>query len=357
MLHNLEAAPETCQFGYFDNQLNPALTIQSGDTIRIECISHLAGLVPDLMFDERTRQIWNAVPEAQRGPGAHILTGPVAVSDADPGDVLEVRYLKAQPRLDYGVNVHASWGLCYKPPNDSNARPQTVDLEGSEWITVYRVDRSDGVAWGHLQFPCPNSTSLATVGPTLSVNDSDRRPSSPVRIPLKPHMGIAGVAPAAEGKINSNPPGRFGGNIDNCSFIAGTRMFYPIQVPGGMFIAGDSHFAQGDGEISGTAIEGHLNVTVQLVLHKKLDIRVPILEKEDELIVHGFGDELDDAVYSAASNMIHELQRRWILTQREAYSLLSVAGDCRVSQVVNGVKGAHFNIRKKVLDNVPQQPR
>src|SRR5699024_3381465 len=134
----------------------------------------------------------------------------------------------------------------------------------------------------------------------------ERQPiSRNFRVPLRPHMGVAGVAPAQEGRIDTVPPGPFGGNVDNRSFVPGTSMFYPVMVPDAKFCAGDTHFAEGDGEISGTAIEGHLNCTVQLIVHRdSFKVENPVLETPSELHTHGFHEDLHRAVRIAAVEMI-----------------------------------------------------
>lgn len=352
VLHELSATPETCQWGYFDNSLDPVLTIDSGDLVAMECLSHHAGDAPDLMFDDGVRKIWDSIPESDRAPGVHIMTGPIAVRGAEPGDALEVRFLQAYPRIPYAVNFEANWGLMYGPVRAPMDTPTTEDLEGREHVVIYEADWDRGVARGHVQFPYPRSEPLTVPGTELTVEECDRSPVPDVSVPLRPHMGVAAVAPAEPGHINSVPPGRFGGNVDNRNFVPGTRMFYPVQVPGALFVAGDTHFAEGDGEISGTAIEGHLNVTLQLVLHKNAGIRTPVLETDTRIMVHGFHENLDEAVRICAAEMIHEMGTRWGLTHQESYSVLSVAGDCRVTQVVNGVKGAHFILPKSVVRNL-----
>ena len=350
MYHQLLATPETCQWGYFDNSLKPVLTIKSGDVVAMECLSHHAGDAPDLMMDDGVEAIFEAFKESDRGPGVHIVTGPIAIEGAEPGDVLECRFLQAEPRLPYGVNFEANWGLMYPPVRAPLETPQTPDLEAHEHVVVYEADWSRGIARGLFQNPYPFDKPLPYPGFIIDPASTQREPVlRHAAVPLRPHMGTAGVAPAEKGKIDTVPPGRFGGNVDNRSFIAGTRMYYPVQVPRALFWAGDTHFAEGDGEISGTAIEAHLNVVLQFFLHKDMPIRTPVLETNTEIMVHGFHENLDEAVRIAAAEMIYEMDRRWGLTQRESYSLLSVAADLHVTQVVNGVKGVHFVLAKSIV--------
>lgn len=354
MFHELKATPANCQWGCFDNTQKPVLTIRSGDFVAMECLTHHAGEAPDLMMDDGVRAVFEAFPNRERGPGVHIVTGPIAIEGAEPGDTLECRLLQAEPRLPYGINFEANWGMMYAPVRAAHNSP-TTELEAREHVVCYEADWSSGVARAVFQYPYPHATPLTYPGALIDPGRTERTPAlRDVAIPLRPHMGLAGVAPAEPGRIDTVPPGRFGGNVDNRAFVPGTRMFYPVEVPQALFWAGDTHFAEGDGEISGTAIEGHLNVLLQFVLHKGLDIRTPVLETDTEIHVHGFHENLDEAVRIAAAEMIHELGRRWGLPQREAYSLLSVAGDLRVTQVVNGVKGAHFVLEKDILRDVPQ---
>ncbi|MGW5124254.1 acetamidase/formamidase family protein [Streptomyces sp. NPDC004069] len=239
-------------------------------------------------------------------------------------------FLQAEPRLPYGVNFQANWGLLYGPVRAPLDHATATDLESHEHVVVYEADWQQGAVKGLFQYAYPYADEPPHPG-TL----------------IEPHT-VARQS-VLRGRIHTVPPGEFGGNVDNRSFVPGTRMFYPVQVPSALFWAGDTHFAEGDGEISGTAIEGHLNVMLQFVLHKNLRIRTPLLETDTEMMVHGFHENLDEAVRIAAAETIYEMGRRWGLSQRECYSLLSVAGDLRVTQVVNGVKGAHFVLSKNVV--------
>lgn len=349
MYHELLATPDTCRWGYFDSAAKPVLTVESGDVVAVQCVSHRAGDAPDLMMDEGVRAIYDGLDPADRGPGKHIVTGPIAVVGAEPGDVLECRLLQAEPRLPYGVNFEAPWGLLHDPAHASPDGGAT-DLEGREHVVVYEADWERGVARGVFQYAYPRAERPGYPGAVVDPRAVQREPAlNDVAVPLRPHMGIAGVAPARPGRTDTVPPGTFGGNVDNRSFVAGTRMSYPVHVAGALFYAGDTHFAEGDGEISGTAIEGHLDVLLQLVLHKQTGIRTPVLETPTALMVHGFHTSLDEAVRIAATETIHEMRRRWVVSPQEAYSLLSVSGDLRVTQVVNRVKGAHVVLGKDVV--------
>ena len=333
-LHHLKATVETIQWGAFDSSTKPVLTVQSGDYIEIECLTHHAGDAVDFLMDEDVRKIYEAIPEEARGPGAHIVTGPIYVTDAEPGDALECRVLQMRPRLKYGLNFVGRWGLLDK------------EFEGKEHVFVYEADVESGVARAVFQYAY-DSPIRRVPGRITTVRASDRKPAlEGIRVPLRFHFGTAGVCPAGEGKISTIPPGNHGGNVDNREFVAGTSMFYPVHQKGALFWAGDTHFSQGDGEVNGTAIEGHINATIQLVLHKGRHLKSPILETPEAWVTHGFNEDLDEAVRGAVLEMIDVLHRKWNLSRLEAYSLCSVAGDLRVTQVVDGVKGAHMAIRR-----------
>ncbi len=131
--HHLPATPATCYWGYIDRDQPPVLEVDDGDIIEVEAVTHHAGDAPDLLMDDGVRALWSGLPEATRGPGVHILTGPIHVRGAEPGDVLAVRILDMTPRLPYGSNCAANWGLLY-------------DVFGKERITIYGLegDASDG---------------------------------------------------------------------------------------------------------------------------------------------------------------------------------------------------------------------
>ena len=177
-----------------------------------------------------------------------------------------------------------------------------------------------------------------------------REPSmSDVVVPLRPHLGTMGVAPAQAGRHSSVPPGNHGGNVDNWRAGAGTTMYYPVMVEGAMLSLGDPHLSQGDGEISGTALEASLDVVIEV--HARHDVQVdrPVLETSTHWYVHGFGDTLDDAMLDASRSVLRFLDRRFGLSRDDAYSLMSVAGDFTVTQVVDQRKGVHAGVPKALL--------
>lgn len=335
-IHSIPASPETVNWGYFDNTETPVCRIESGDVVELEGITHHAGDAPDYMMDETVKKIYEEIPLAERGPGSHIVTGPVYVEGAAPGDVLECRVLDLRPRLPYGSNFTAGWGCL------------SADFDGEGYVTIYEVDEGTETTKAMFQYEYPIEYDQAGL---VTDPDAVDRASvlDGVRVPARYHFGTAGVAPAEQGRIDSVPPSIYGGNVDNRHFGVGTSMYYPIQVEGARFTAGDPHFAEGDGEISGTAIEGHLNGILQFVLHKDIQISTPILETSSQWIIHAFDEDLDEAVHKAALESVAFLESIMDLSPPEAYSLLSVAADFHITQVVNGEQGVHCKLPKDIF--------
>jgi len=332
-VHRLPATPSTVHWGYFDPRLEPVLTVAPGDLVAIETLTHHAGDAPDLLMDAGTTDVFDRVTD--RGPGPHLLTGPIAVEGARPGDVLQVDILEATPRLPYGSNLAAHWGFLYGE----------IPVER---VTIYELDT--GASLGRALFGYDwTATPLANDPGTIVSPDKDaREPALPgVVIPLRPHFGTMGVAPAAPQRVSSVPPGDHGGNVDNWRIGAGGTMYYPIQVPGALLSVGDPHVSQGDGEVSGTALESSLNGLLRLTIRRDLPFTVPVLETVTELLVHGFGDTLDEAMKAAALRTHSILQSYFGLSRADAYSFMSVAADFTVTQVVDQRQGVHGRIDKR----------
>ncbi len=337
-LHDLAATPQTVHWGYFDPSLEPVLTVASGDIVRVDTITHHAGDAPDLLMDEAIGAIFDAVQD--RGPGPHLLTGPIAVEGARAGDVLEVRILSAEPRLPYGSNLAAHWGQLYG------------DF-GHERVTVYRLDEGASLARAMFAYPWAASPRYDAPGTIVAPDARARVPAlEGVQIPLRPHFGTMGVAPVAPGRTSSVPPSDHGGNIDNWRIGAGATMHYPVQVPGALLSVGDPHVSQGDGEVSGTALEASLSGLLQLTVRRDLPYTVPVLEDRTHLLVHGFGDDLDEAMLAASRRTIDLLGVRYGLSRDDAYSLLSVACDFVVTQVVDGRQGVHASMAKAMFERL-----
>ena len=335
-LHKLRATPETVHWGYFSATLAPALKVKSGDLIRAEAVTHHAGDDPELMFDDGVEAIFTKIPPEDRNPGVHIMTGPIHVEGAKPGDILEVRYLSMTPRCRYGSNLAANWGYLYK------------EFGEKERVTIYQIDQNGNTAQAVYAYDFPGKYLVP--GTVTRCPECDRQKAlEGVRIPVRPHLGTAGVAPDVKGRVSTIPPGAHGGNIDNWRIGAGATMFYPVAVDGALFSVGDPHVSQGDGEISGTAIEASLNVLMQVAVRKDFTFPSPILETPDVWMVHGFDEDLNKAMRDASLGMLGFLTDLRRVSRDDAYSLMSVAADFAVTQVVDGRQGVHARIPRGIF--------
>jgi len=258
------------------------------------------------------------------------------VEGAKPGDILEVRYLNMTPRCAYGSNLAANWGYLYK------------EFGEKERVTIYQLDANANHAEALYAYDFPGK--YLTPGTVTHCPVCDRQPAlKGVRVPARPHLGTAGVAPDISGRVSTIPPGLHGGNIDNWRIGAGATMYYPVQVDGGLFSIGDPHVSQGDGELSGTAIEASLNVLFQIVLRKDFTIPSPLLETPKYWIVHGFNEDLNVAMRDASLEMLGLLTDHVGLSRNDAYSLMSVATDFAVTQVVDGRQGVHVRVPRSIF--------
>jgi acetamidase/formamidase len=335
-LHDLRATPKNMHWGYFDAALAPAITVASGDIILAEAITHHAGDAPELMMDERITAIFDAIPAEDRNPGVHLMTGPIFVTGARPGDVLEVRYLQMTPRLAYGSNLAANWGHLYQ------------EFGEKERVTIYRLDAASQTAEAAFAYDFPGKYLIP--GTITRERDCCREPAlRGVRVPVRPHLGTAGVAPDVAGRVSTIPPGSHGGNIDNWRIGAGATMFYPVQVDGALFSIGDPHISQGDGEISGTAIEASLDVMFQVFVRRDFSFPSPLLQTPEFWMTHGFDEDLNQAMRNASLEMLRLLTEHRALSANDAYSLMSVAADFAVTQVVDGRQGVHARICRSVF--------
>jgi acetamidase/formamidase len=250
--------------------------------------------------------------------------------------MLEVRYLRMTPRCNYGSNLAANWGYLYK------------EFGEKERVTIYELDQNANTASALYAYDFPGK--YLTPGTITNCPVCDRQPAlAGIRVPARPHLGTAGVAPAIDGRTSTIPPGLHGGNIDNWRIGAGATMYYPVQVEGALFSIGDPHVSQGDGEISGTAIEASLNVLMQIVLRKDFEVPGPLLETPNFWIVHGFNEDLNLAMREASLNMLGLLNDHVGLSKNDAYSLMSVASDFAVTQVVDGRQGCHVRIPRGIF--------
>jgi acetamidase/formamidase len=312
--HILKATTETVHLGGFSHEVEPALTVDSGDTVDVETYSgyYIYEKAPrEFLTPEFLDICQNLAPERKVAGGPHLLTGPIYLRGAEAGDVLEVKLEAIAPSLPVGFNaIRTGWGVL----------PHQFTQPALRFIPL---DLKNNIA----EFPADTG----------------------IKIPLKPFFGILGVA-TPEKSRNSIPPGCYGGNIDNRELQAGSRLFLPIFVPGALFSIGDGHSAQGDGEVNVTAIETSMNGTIELKLRKDLQLTTPIAETPTDIITMGFGQTLDEALEFAVKNMINFLERFANLSPEDAYVLCSISVNFRITQVVNSPqKGVHGMLPKSIF--------
>jgi acetamidase/formamidase len=315
--YTLMPSPQTVHIGHFSAALKPALTINSGDTVTIETANSTnpaeidgSGVVPPSAIPEYTRAIRREVTD--RGPAGHILTGPIFVNGAMPGDTLEVRILEIELAVDYGVNFQ---------------RPYTGVLPEEFPGFFQRVIPIDRQA----------KTALVAPGVVVPVN--------------QPFFGVMGVAPPPfMGRISTAAPGVHTGNIDNKDLVAGTTLFMPIYAAGALFSVGDAHAAQGQGEVDLSAIETGLPGKFQFVVRKDMKLTWPRAETPTHWMVMGLSPNLEEATRIAVRETISFIMQRFPkLSREEAYMIASVAVDYHVTQVVDGTKGIHGMIPKAIF--------
>ena len=310
MHHRLKASPETCCWGFFDSQTPARLTVDSGDTVTIETVTGGPDMLPPAGF-EVPPELLEIHDRAERMLPGHILTGPVAISGAEPGDVLEVKIDEVSLRTDWGYNM---------------IRPLAGTL-----VDDFHKAR-------HLNIPLDREAMVGKLPWGLD-------------LPLRPFFGVMGVAPPPEWRrITSLIPRAHGGNLDNKELTAGATLLLPVFVEGAMFSCGDGHGAQGDGEVCVTAIETALTGTFTFVLRKGLGRSYPRAETPSHYITMGMDPDLDQCVIKALRDMIVLLGEKAGLSAEDAYSLCSLAADLRVTQTVNGSKGIHCMIQKSLVD-------
>jgi acetamidase/formamidase len=316
-VHELMPSPQTVHVGHFNAALKPVLTVESGDIVVLESAGALepaaidqSGVVPPSAVPDYVRDIYREVKD--RGPGGHILTGPIAVNGAMPGDVLEVRILEVDLAVAYGYNRQRPY---------QGALPEEITSFWQRVIPINREAKTAQVARG-------------------------------VVVPVtRPFFGIMGVAPhASMGRISSAPPGVHAGNMDNKDLAAGTILYLPVHVPGALFSAGDAHAAQGHGEVDLTAIETGLRGRFQLIVRKDMKLIWPRGETPTHWLVMGLNPSLEEAMKIAVRETIDFITGRFPhLTRQEAYMIASVAVDYHVTQVVDGTKGIHGMIPKAIF--------
>jgi len=310
--HRLASTPDTIRFGMFDAAFDPVLTVNSGDSVTFECVSGGVEVMPPpgspLVVPPALRAIHDSNPPRI---GPHILTGPVAIAGAEPGDTLEVRIETIEPNND--------WGYCAVRPL-AGTLPEDFP---ERYVSHIAVDRAAG-------------TCKPEWGPEL---------------PLAPFFGTMGVAPPASyGRLSSREPREHGGNMDNKELVAGSTLYLPVWVPGANFSVGDGHGRQGDGEVCVNALEMGLTGTFTFALHKGGEpFKWPRAETPTHYILMGFNEDLDLAMKLALRQTIDFITARSALTRVQAYQFCSLAVDFRVTQTVNGEKGVHALLAKGLL--------
>jgi len=407
--HTLRVSPQTVHWGYFSKAVAPSLVVKSGDQVTIETLTHHANDDHERMIagDPGAESVFawtrehKALPRRGAGPvtgpfklgegeglGVHLLSGPVVIEGAEPGDVLEVRILDVRLRPScnrcyagrcFGSNAAASWGFHYR---DLIEEPKQREV-----VTIFELDTSgepfaravynyvwtpqtdpDGVVHAMIDYPG------VRVDHTLVKKREDILRN--IKVPARLHFGTMGLAPSESDFVSSIPPSYTGGNIDDWRIGKGARMYYPVAVPGAFFSVGDPHAAQGDSELGGTAIETSLTGDFEFVLHKQAELGGtilegldhPLLETDEQWSVYGFTypnylaalgpdaqtliagqSSLDPAMRDAFRKLRRFLMTVHRLSEDEAIALLSVAANFGVTQVVDANWGIHGSISKSVF--------
>lgn len=314
--HVLGSTPKTVHWGYYDAAAPPVLRVRSGDTVEIrsafidtpEALEAAGVAAADIEASHRA--IHREVKD--RGPGPHVLTGPVYVEGAEPGDTLEVRIESVALALGYAVNLFLP-GM--------GALPEDFPYKYRKIV------------------PLDRERMMARFAPG-------------VEIPLRPFFGSIGVAPPAElGRVNSAPPWIHAGNLDNKELVAGTTLFIPVHAKGALFSVGDAHAAQGNGEVSLTALETVLTGRFRLTVRKDRPLKWPFAETPTHFITMGFDESLDTATKIALREMIDFLSSRFRLSRADAYHLASDAADFSITQLVDGKRGVHAMIARSIFSS------
>jgi acetamidase/formamidase len=317
--HTLQATSTTVEWGHYAADTKPALTIHSGETVKIQTLSTCG---PTDRLIERgvkaedipayNEEVYKNYPAKDKGPGGHILTGPVAIEEAEPGDLLEVQILKIDIDAPFACN---SFGLHrgFLPMEFPYSRTRIIPLDREKMI-------------GHF--------------------------APGIDIPLHPFFGSMGVAPT-QGRVDSAPPFAHAGNMDNKELVAGTTLFIPVAAKGALFVAGDGHAGQGDGEVDITAMETFLTGTFKFIIHKQQPPLQPLLWPRAETPTHyitmGFSPDLKEATEHALRDMIDFLVTEKHMTRDDAYMLSSVAVDLDITQLVDGNVGVHAMLPKNIF--------
>src|SRR5271156_621255 len=314
--YTLKATPKTVAWGYYDAAAAPVLHIHSGDSVEFDTLItnspaglEKAGLPPE-QVQQNLRDIYKEVTD--KGPGGHILNGPVFIEEAEPGDTLEIRIQKIDLAIPYAYNAFGP-NRGFLPEDFPYRKMRIVPLDRDRMIAKFAPG---------------------------------------IEIPLHPFFGSMGVAPPeAFGRIDSAPPGGHAGNMDNKELVAGATLYLPVHARGALFEIGDGHAGQGNGEVDITALETSLTGTLQFFVHKGTGQKYPRAETPTHYISMGFHQELYEATRIAVREMIDFLVAEKKMSREDAYMLISVAGDVDITELVDGNKGVHVMLPKAIFKN------
>jgi len=313
--YELKASPENIHWGYFSAELEPVIRVNPGDIVIIEDVPRLDPIdmekrgIPAEEMSEGYRRIYREVTD--KGPGPHIMVGPVYINGAEPGDVLEVRILEVELAYTFGYSRLSSRG-------------GTLPGEFERWERILRIDLE-------------KKTTQAAEGVVIPMNN--------------PFFGSMGVAPAAAaGRISTVPPGNYAGNLDNKDLGTGSILYIPVHTKGALFSAGDGHGVQGHGEVSINALETGLRGRFQFFVRKDMKLKWPRGETPTHWMVMGLHEDLDEAMKIAVRETIDFIVERFPhLDRNEAFMLASLAVDYHVTQNVDRTKGIHGMIPKDIF--------
>lgn len=308
----LVPSPTTVAWGNYWSEMPPVLRVKSGDYVRVHTLLtsspdrlEAAGVAPALV----EKELRDVQTMKDKGPGGHVLTGPIFIEGAEIGDVLEIKLDSIDLAITYGYNAIGQSGFLSDEIFDRK-------------MMIIQLDRKKMV--GHF--------------------------AEGIEIPLHPFWGSMGVAPPkAAGRWNSAPPWIHGGNMDNKELVQGTSLFIPVHVKGALFELGDGHAAQGNGEVDITAIETSLKGKLQFIVHKNKKLTWPTAETPTHIITMGFDRDLNAATHIAVRQMIQYLMNNKNMSQADAYMLCSVAGDVDISELVDGNVGVHVMLPKSIF--------
>jgi acetamidase/formamidase len=311
----LPATPTTVVWGYYSSKAKPVLTVHSGDTVRVQTLS-TCGSTERLISEgvaasdipSYNADIYREVKD--KGPGGHILTGPIDIAEAEPGDVLEVQILKIDIDVPWSCNGFAA-GRGFLPNDYPYGRSKIIPLDREKMLAKFAPG---------------------------------------IEIPLHPFFGSMGIAPPeSAGRVDSAPPWMHAGSMDNKELVAGTTLYIPVHAKGALFEVGDGHAGQGNGEVDITALETFLTGTFRFVVHKDQHLLWPRAETPTAYISMGFSPDLKEATTLAVRDMINFLVEQKHLSRDEAYMLTSVAVDVDITQLVDGNVGVHAMCPKGIF--------